>query len=284
MKCPSKMEVSVIITAYKQKEFIRSCVSSALLNDIPVKVIVVVDDGQNYDILKDMPITIISTKKCGTGPSSARNLGYQYVSNNEYVLFLDGDDYLLPHALDNSISIAKEHRYVMLNLKFKTNLNGLRRIFSNRDQKKIISYDEYLSIRNPSKFLFHSSLIQHPWPKNINFGEDIIFFSQLIKNNHKIAVAPEAEYYYRMHEASITRAIGARKRIINSYNYIIENIDSFLHYFNSTESVKSYIEALKRKNHLNKLFLKSVTITQGGTFQDFLIEKDELRNDVFISG
>ena len=94
---------SVVITCYNQAAFIEEALQSALSQPYPDKEIIVVDDCSNDDshaILRkyETAIRIIASPR-NLGASSARNLGAQSATG-EYLVFLDGDDLLLPWALD----------------------------------------------------------------------------------------------------------------------------------------------------------------------------------------
>jgi glycosyltransferase involved in cell wall biosynthesis len=94
---------SVVITCYNQAAFIEEALQSAMSQPYPDKEIIVVDDcssdGSQAILRKyETAIRIIASPR-NTGASNARNLGAQSAAG-EYLVFLDGDDLLLPWALD----------------------------------------------------------------------------------------------------------------------------------------------------------------------------------------
>jgi hypothetical protein len=94
---------SVIITCYKQEQFIREAVDSALGLAYEDKEIIVVDDGspdRSAQILKDYGARIrLIRHEENLGANAARNAGAAAASG-EYLVFLDGDDCFFPWALD----------------------------------------------------------------------------------------------------------------------------------------------------------------------------------------
>ncbi len=92
--------VSVIITYYNQVRFIRDTVLSVMCQAYPNLEIIVVDDGSTEpvaSILVDLAgIAIFRTENKGC--PAARNFGFLH-SNGEYLIFLDGDDLLMPGAV-----------------------------------------------------------------------------------------------------------------------------------------------------------------------------------------
>jgi glycosyltransferase involved in cell wall biosynthesis len=94
---------SIIITCYNQDKFIRDSVSSALAQNYTDKEIVVVDDGstdESKKILEEYRDAIkFKDLENNEGACAARNWGASLASG-DFLVFLDGDDLLLPWALN----------------------------------------------------------------------------------------------------------------------------------------------------------------------------------------
>ena len=94
---------SIIITFHNQREFIQDALESAISQQNEDCEIIVVDDAStdgSAEILKRYANKI--TVEClavNRGACGARNRGAALASG-EYLLFLDGDDALLPWALE----------------------------------------------------------------------------------------------------------------------------------------------------------------------------------------
>lgn len=99
----SKLQFSIVIACYNQEGFVREAVESAMSQAHPSKEIIVVDDGSRdgtQEVLNSFGASIILAKlpkNCGV--YAARNHGASLASG-EYLVFLDGDDVLMPWALD----------------------------------------------------------------------------------------------------------------------------------------------------------------------------------------
>lgn len=93
---------SIIITCFNQAEYIRQAVESALLQECADGEVIVVDDGstdESLAILQNYRDKIrLLTLKNNCGAIAARNYGAKY-ARGKYIVFLDGDDMLLPWAL-----------------------------------------------------------------------------------------------------------------------------------------------------------------------------------------
>ena len=94
---------SIIITCYNQSLFIRDAVSSALAQDCTDKEIIVVDDSStdgSKKILEEYGDAIqLKALETNAGAPAARNWGAS-LAIGDYLVFLDGDDLLLPWALN----------------------------------------------------------------------------------------------------------------------------------------------------------------------------------------
>lgn len=103
--------VSVIITTYNRKQFLREAVLSVLKQDYRDKEVIVVDDGStdgSQDEIEDLPVKYL--RKENGGISSARNKGIE-AAQGEYIAFLDVDDLWKKDKLSTQISQMKAHNY-----------------------------------------------------------------------------------------------------------------------------------------------------------------------------
>lgn len=100
---PDAPRFSIIITCHNQSAYVRDAVNSALEQGYKAKEIVVVDDASSDaspQILKEYGDKIhFAAFQTNQGATTSRNLGAAMAAG-EYFVFLDGDDVLLPWALD----------------------------------------------------------------------------------------------------------------------------------------------------------------------------------------
>jgi glycosyltransferase involved in cell wall biosynthesis len=99
-----EVRFSIIVTCYNQREFIRAAVDSALSQPGSAgSEIIVVDDGSrdgSAEVLESYADSIrLVVFPVNRGASDARNHGAS-LATGEYLVFLDGDDALMPWALD----------------------------------------------------------------------------------------------------------------------------------------------------------------------------------------
>ncbi len=100
--------VSVVITTYNRRAYLRAAVNSVLAQDHPEKEIIVIDDGSvdgSADELLGLPLRYV--RKENGGISSARNLGIT-LAGGDFIAFLDVDDYWKKGKLSDQIALMKK--------------------------------------------------------------------------------------------------------------------------------------------------------------------------------
>lgn len=100
--------VSVVITTYNRKAFLREAVLSVLNQDYKDKEVIVVDDGstdRSFQEVRGLPIRYLW--KQNRGISSARNAGIT-ISRGDYLAFLDVDDLWKKSKLSTQVKAMEE--------------------------------------------------------------------------------------------------------------------------------------------------------------------------------
>lgn len=108
------MKVSVIITAWNVEDYIRQAIESCVNSDYRDLEIIVIDDCSTDGSLKiidefrvkDERVQVIQNEiNCGAGMS--RSIGVENATG-EYVIFLDGDDWLNPDFIKSLVEGAEK--------------------------------------------------------------------------------------------------------------------------------------------------------------------------------
>ena len=103
--------VSVVITTYNRRVFLKEAVLSVLSQDYKNKEVIVIDDGStdnSHDEMKGLSVQYIW--KANEGISHARNTGIQ-VAKGEYIAFLDVDDLWLKGKLSQQIGLMERQGF-----------------------------------------------------------------------------------------------------------------------------------------------------------------------------
>lgn len=104
-------QVSIITTCFNQAGVISRCLESVSSQSVPPLECIVVDDGSTIGDVQDTverignPIIRV-VKQANSGVAVARNRGLSEAVG-DFVLFVDGDDWLLPKALEHLGSLAE---------------------------------------------------------------------------------------------------------------------------------------------------------------------------------
>ncbi len=105
----SNTKVSIIIPIYNVGKYLEKCLESVLSQTLRDIEIICVNDGSTDNSLNivnkyasvDSRITVVNIDNSGV--AAARNIGLQ-IAKSKYVMFVDGDDYLLPEACETAVN------------------------------------------------------------------------------------------------------------------------------------------------------------------------------------
>ena len=112
---PLPVLVSVVIPCFNQARYLGTAIESALANTPGPREVIVVDDGSTDGsgavIRRYREVRCLS--QANGGVSRARNAGLA-VASGEFVVFLDGDDWLLPGGVELNLSLLRAHPASMM--------------------------------------------------------------------------------------------------------------------------------------------------------------------------
>ena len=217
--------VSIIIPCYNVEEYVSKCIES-ICNQTYNKIqIIAVNDGSKDGTLlclksmadNDSRIEIID--KANAGVSAARNSGLD-AAKGDYVVFVDGDDYLAPDFIEYMLEIA---------LASGSDMSISKNCYF-RDAEEQVK-EETLDILNPedaTALLLSPRVIVGCWNKiykksfidkfsfkfltNLYYGEGLYFITRAAQHANHVAVGNRKVYYYRRNnEASATSKYNINK-------------------------------------------------------------------------
>ena len=102
--------VSIVINNYNYAHYLTQAIESALAQTWPRTEVIVVDDGSTDDsrqVVAGFEQDVIPILKHNEGQASTFNAGFER-SRGEIVVFLDADDALLPHAVEQAVGPLQE--------------------------------------------------------------------------------------------------------------------------------------------------------------------------------
>ena len=206
--------VSVIVPVYKVEDYIRECIDSILAQTYSDFELILVDDGSPYncgricdDYAKgDNRIKVVH--KVNGGISSARNAGLE-VAKGEWIMHVDGDDWIEPDMIESLIEAAQITGADMVIGDFvkygpSAGYNKLP-TWSSDKKKSMTNYVAYVmttiwgSIAKRSLYADHSLKS----PEGISYCEDFHLIVRLCHFAKKVVNVHRPFYHYRYRPTSI---------------------------------------------------------------------------------
>jgi glycosyltransferase involved in cell wall biosynthesis len=269
----SKFLVSIIIPAYNVEKYIEKCLSSILEQTYTNIEVIIVNDGsidktgRIIDSISNQDGRIRVIHKKNAGVSDARNSGIE-ISTGDYLVFVDGDDYL-----------AQDYVGYMLSLVQKTGADFClsKCCYTQKDEKQAERETvEKFEPQDATALLLSPAVIVGCWNKvykrsflvdnNLKFsttlfyGEGLSFITTASQLSNSVGVGNRKVYYYRRNnEASATTRFNIEKMyngekaletirkqlMINSQKInIMIDLHLFLFYLGAIVKIKA--------NHLEK--------------------------------
>lgn len=241
----NKPMISVIVPVYNVEKYIKKGIESLLIQSYQNIEIILVDDGSpdnspailDQYAKKDSRIKVLHQKNQGV--STARNNGIK-ISNGEYILFVDGDDYVRRDYVEYFYKlISKKSADMAVNYDLFLALNSSH---SHCEEEKVekseqIIEDIYLGKMNVAVWnkIYKKSFLEKNnirFDPKIWYGEGMLFNIECLSSTKKIAVGSRKVYYQVYNQNSAMRSF---------------NMESNLCGIRSLELQKKYLDEKNKK-------------------------------------
>ena len=225
-----KAEVSIIIAAYNIESYITRCIESVINQTFKNIEIIVVDDGSTDNTLrilnkfKEMDNRISLVTQENKGSIEARKIGFSY-STGEYILFVDGDDWLELKCIEKLYNKANAENKDVVLFNFFWSYDDNRKLgnaFNSKKKDILVNPLKSLFIGDiaPSlwtKFIKREYIIKNniSFPSNISFAEDLATVSSLFISKPDIGILKDNLYNYYQRNDSITKQISPKILEVN---------------------------------------------------------------------
>lgn len=206
--------VSVVVPAYNVENYIEQCALSVLNQSYPCCELIIVDDGstdstpQILDKLGEGNDHIRIIHKENAGVSAARNTGID-MAEGDYIVFVDGDDYLAPNFIEYMVGMAQETG---------AGFCLSKSCFTRKNEGQ--AEEERLNVLTPGEataLLLSPTVIVGCWNKifsrqllndkqirfatDLFYGEGLHFITTVAQKANCVAVGNQKAYYYRRNNA-----------------------------------------------------------------------------------
>ena len=203
--------ISIIVPVYNTEKYISRCVTSLIKQTYKNTEIILVDDGSQDKSAKicdrfakkDARIRVIHKENGGV--SETRNVGIS-ATKGEYLLFVDGDDFLPPDAVEILYKAIKLDNADMscgcwskITVKATTYNHHPSKTISVDDKEQLMEIMDYEEIKGPVAKLFKAEIITShgfTFPKDIKISEDTIFVYKYLRQCKRISIVDRNVYYY----------------------------------------------------------------------------------------
>lgn len=217
-----KPTVSVIVPIYRAEAYLEHCVESIRRQTFLDIEIILVDDGSpdrcgeiaDRLAVKDPRIRVVHKENAGV--SAARNDGYR-LARGEWILFVDADDEIKPHAVERMLSLGVGVDIVAFGVDAVTEdgaviWDKVPRDIGTSDEKGLIReivkgpLEEYCCA-----YLFRRNAVARtewgdgPFVEGCGLYEDAWSLQRLLRSgSFRVAYLPESLYLYRQVAGSAT--------------------------------------------------------------------------------
>ena len=282
--------ISVIIPAYNVEKYIRKCITSVVEQTYKNIEIVVVNDGSSDGTLKiiedvsqsDNRILIVN--KHNSGVSDSRNIGIKK-SKGEYIIFVDGDDYLAPDFVEYMYSLAAET---------KGELCLSTECYTSSEEKdtallktSILTAEEATSLLLSPKMyvgcwnkIFKKDIIENnniEFLSSLFYGEGLYFITQVAQLCKRIGVGNKKVYYYRRDNISSATTVFNIQKFINGYSALAKIEENLILKSESIIGMMDFHRALFCKTAVMKILENK---KQHIYKNEFSLFKHQLNNSV----
>ncbi|RZK45130.1 MAG: glycosyltransferase family 2 protein [Hymenobacter sp.] len=262
---------SIIIPVYNGQQVIKRCIESILGQSHQKFELVIIDDGstdQTQQVCEEYQRAderIKYHKQPNKGVSSARNRGIQ-AAQNEYILFVDADDYVLPSFLqsfsdiittDNPTNKTFIFQDFLAEIKFadgrEESFNWCKfpaAKFTVAETFRALSNTNWLNWGVPFAKIYRRSIIiknNISFNEKVSFREDLLFMLDYMAQVDTLIFDPTANYCY---------TIDNTKPSLSSATASFDNEVIFFSY--SKQMSESYIDKFKLNSEVQLVLNKMV--------------------------
>lgn len=227
--------ISIILPVYKVEKYIDKCLNSLVNQTYDNLEIILVDDGSPDNSGKlcdewakrDSRVKVIHKENGGV--SDARNVGLDNATG-DYIIFLDPDDYIELNTYEKMLNAIKnenadmsmcgikhvyettgvEENLVEENL-VNMNENGQTYLLLNKQERRDGAIYTDTVMGSVCRCMIKKEFVGSTRFERVAICEDLIFVSDVLKKNPKIAIVNEYLYSYLQRATSAMHSVDMKK-------------------------------------------------------------------------
>jgi glycosyltransferase involved in cell wall biosynthesis len=204
--------VSVVIPCYNQAHFLAEAIGSIRAQTTGGDAeIIVVDDGSTDETAAvAAQLGVQCVRQHNQGQGAARNLGLRHATR-EFVVFLDADDRLLPHAFSVGLRLLAAHPSCVFTAG-RCIVFGAEGVRTDTRYEPVVERDHYLQLLRsnfiwmPGTVMFRTAIVRRfgGFKTTVTGAEDYDLYLRIARE-HRIWCHGEFVAEYRQHGSSTSR-------------------------------------------------------------------------------
>lgn len=223
-------KISILICNFNYAHFIEEAISSAITQTEAPYEVLVYDDGstdKSIEIIKRFPVRLFTG--ANQGVAHARNRLLEYATGS-HVLFLDGDDWLEPNAIEaakKEITTHPQTEATYCEFRFQREFDATCVPLIRRRTPSVLSSDTCYKVLHYTPC--HTIVFPHSWAipfdETLSTSEDQAFWGELLLRGAKFTHIPEVLSVYRLHGQSRShdRRLESFHNQVQIHNNLIRN-------------------------------------------------------------
>jgi glycosyltransferase involved in cell wall biosynthesis len=214
--------ISIIIPCYNIEQHVSQCIESVLAQTNSDFELLLINDGSSdstLDICKEYAAKdnrIVVYSHANSGVSFTRNKGID-LAQGDYIMFIDGDDYVRPDILEQFVLQNKEDSWSMCGMFLVDGAHieereNYKELVAKNPQKRIEYADlstiiTHHNLSTPCCRLYDKNILNQNiirFRENISYQEDLIFNLEYCQHITSVLLLDYYGYYYVKHPMSST--------------------------------------------------------------------------------
>lgn len=237
--------VSIIVPIYNIDKYLPTCIDSILNQTLQNLEIILVDDGSTdssaeiCEKYSEIDTRVKVIHKANSGLSAARNTGLS-ASKGEYVIFIDGDDYLHPQMIETLYALLEENKECSFSMvQGTTSKSQVIDFPETNDENEIIdsvTFQERLfctssGLTRTNYFVVWNKLYKKADISDIEFRktqfEDLVFNIEICEKTSKCIICSKILYNYLIRNNSLARSknFHSNEETISSFELCLKIIN-----------------------------------------------------------
>ena len=208
--------ISVLVPVYNSQKYLKACLKSILKQSFKDFELIIVNDGSTdkseeiiLELMKKDNRIVYYKKENEKSISKTRNYLLKKIKG-EYFIFIDSDDIVEKDFLKILYDTMNKTDSDIVSCDFKILRTpslikrgyGVKQVNSLTALDMMLFSGKFYALWN--KLMKKKVIKGLHFDESVNYGEDLLFFFNILKKNYKFTFINNPLYYYRLHKNSLS--------------------------------------------------------------------------------